>query len=476
MKLSGTKRLSKFIFDFENKLCLRAIFKKEEPIFYMEISEALKVFENYNLWLVIIGLAFLATTILPRVLAKYPFSMPIVLLTLGYAAVALPLGLEAPDPQTQGSYTEHLTELGVIIALMGAGLKIDRRPSLRGWMGTWRLLGITMILTIGLSALIGWWVAAFAPATAMLLGAVVAPTDPVLASEVEVGAPGEGSEDEETEDTDPTGMGEEDEVRFSLTSEAGLNDGLAFPFTNMAISMAMVGAHPANWISTWLLIHVLYELGVAILVGLGLGYLLAMTLMAMPSKTYLAKAMTGLGALAATLLIYGVTEYFGGYGFIATFLGAVMIRNYRRDHHYQEALHVLTEKSQRILTAGILLALGGAVAGGLLEPLSWPLIISALLIIFFVRPVSGIVGLIGFNRAPWRDRLAISFIGMRGIGSLYYLSYAMNEEDFSGADEIWALVALVVVISIFVHGITATPITEKLDKLREKESKQTAQH
>lgn len=436
----------------------------------MEIDDALKVLEDYNLWLIIIGLAFLATTVLPRLLAEYPFSMPIILLILGYVVIALPLGLEAPDPLQQGDYAEHLTELGVIIALMGAGLKIDRRPSLKGWNGTWRLLGITMILTIALAALIGWWIAAFVPATAVLLGAVIAPTDPVLASEVQVGAPGEGSEDEETEDTDETGHGEEDEIRFSLTSEAGLNDGLAFPFTNMAIAMALAGTHPENWFGTWLLIDVLYQLGVAAIIGLGLGYLLARVVMAMPAKTNLAKAMIGLGALSCTLLIYGVTEYAGGYGFLATFIGAVVIRNYDPGHHYHEALHVFTEKSERILTAGILLALGGAIAGGLLEPLNWPLVISAILIIFIVRPISGVLGMIGFNRAPWRERLAISFLGMRGIGSLYYLSYALNEESFSGEKEIWALVALVVVISIFVHGITATPITEKLDQLREQEN------
>lgn len=99
----------------------------------MEISEALELFENYNLWLVFIGLGILATTILPRLLSDYPLSMPIVILVLGYAAVALPIGLEPPDPREYGDIAEHLTELGVIIALMGAGLKIDRVPSLRGW-------------------------------------------------------------------------------------------------------------------------------------------------------------------------------------------------------------------------------------------------------------------------------------------------------------------------------------------------------
>ncbi|WP_224996438.1 sodium:proton antiporter [Cesiribacter sp. SM1] len=436
----------------------------------MDIEEAFKAFEHYDLWLIIIGLAVLATAVLPRLLAKYPLTLPIVLLALGYAAIALPLGLKTPDPKEHGSIAEHLTELGVIIAIMGAGLNIDRKPSLKGWNGTWRLLTITMILSIALAALVGWWLAAFVPATAVLLGAVIAPTDPVLASEVQVGAPGEGSEDEETEDTDQTGHGEEDEVRFSLTSEAGLNDGLAFPFTNMAVAMALAGAHPSNWIETWLLMDVLYKLGVAAVIGLGLGYLLARVIFSMPAETSLAKSMIGLGALAATLLVYGVTQYLGGYGFIAVFLGAVVIRNYKRKHEYQDYLHTLTEKTERLLTALILLGLGGAIAGGLLEPLNWQLVVSALIIIFIVRPVAGIIGLIGFKRAPWRDRLAISFYGMRGIGSLYYLSFALNEEDFEGTEEIWALVTLVVVLSIFIHGITATPVTSKLDRLREQEN------
>lgn len=436
----------------------------------MEIEEAFKAFDNYDLWLIVIGAAVLATAVLPRLISKYPISMPIVLLILGYAVVALPLGLEAPNPLEHGTIAEHLTELGVIIALMGAGLNIDRKPSLKGWSGTWRLLSITMLLSVAGAALVGWWIAALAPATAMLLGAVLAPTDPVLASEVQVGAPGEGSEGEETEDTDETGHGEEDEVRFSLTSEAGLNDGLAFPFTNMAIAMAVAGAHPGNWIETWLLIDVLYKLGVATVIGFALGYLLAIAIFSMPAKTSLAKSMVGLGALAATLLIYGVTEYLGGYGFIATFLGAVIIRNYKRRHEYHDSLHSLTEKVERLLTALIVISLGAAIAGGLFEPLNWRLVMAAVMIIFLIRPLSGVLGLIGFNKAPWRDRLAISFFGIRGIGSLYYLSFALNEEAFEGAREIWALVGLVIVISIFVHGITGAPVMNKLDELREKVS------
>lgn len=387
--------------------------------------------------------------------------MPMILLALGYAVVALPLGLRPPDPLEQGEITEHLTELGVIVSLMAAGLKIDRVPGLKAWSSTWRLLGITMMLSIVLTALTGWQLAAFLPATAVLLGAVIAPTDPVLAAEVQVGSPGNGSEEESgTEEA-------EDEVRFSLTSEAGLNDGLAFPFTHMALAMAVAGLHPGNWFQSWLLVDVFYKLGAGVVIGVALGYLLARIITAVPAKTRLAKTMIGMGSLAAALLIYGTTEYAGGYGFVATFAGAVTLRSYERKHEYHKSLHLFAEQAERIFMAVILLAFGGAIAGGLLEPLTWPLVVSAVLIVFILRPLSGIIGLLGFNRVSWKERLAISFFGIRGIGSLYYLSFALNRHEFPDAEKIWALVALVIVISVFVHGIFAAPVTSKLDKLRE---------
>lgn len=430
----------------------------------------LSIFENYALWLFIIGLAILVTAVLSRLLSDYPLSMPIVLLSMGFAAIALPLGLEAPDPLEYGSITEHLTELGVIIALMGAGLKIDRPLGLQSWSSTWRLLTITMVLSIALTALTGWWLAAFVPATAMLLGAVIAPTDPVLAAEVQIKSPDEEKGNFAKTGEDDLDPEEGDEVRFALTSEAGLNDGLAFPFTNMALAMVIAGAHPSNWFIDWLLVDFLYKIFAAGIMGILLGYLLAKVIFSFPAENPLAKALTGLGALAATLIIYGATEYVGGYGFIATFVGAVTLRGYERTHEYHESLHLFAEKSEQLFIAGILIALGASIAGGLLAPLTWPLILCAIIIIFVVRPVAGILGLAGFGKAPWRERLAISFFGIRGIGSLYYLSYALNRQDFPGAEEIWALVALIVVISIFVHGVSASLITNKLDEMREEKT------
>ena len=133
----------------------------------MGVSEAMKALDGYDLLLTIAGLAVLAMVVLPRLLSDRPASAPMVLLRLGFAAFALPLRLEAPDPLEQGALTERLTELGVIVALMGAGLKLDRPPGWRSWRSASLLLGIMMPITIAAAALLGWWVAGFVPATAM---------------------------------------------------------------------------------------------------------------------------------------------------------------------------------------------------------------------------------------------------------------------------------------------------------------------
>ena len=146
----------------------------------------LELLDQHSLVYTLAGLAALGGALLPRVIGHLPASPPMAFLLLGFAVFALPLGFPAVDPIEQAAATEYLTEIGVIVALMGAGLKLDRPLGWTTWQPTVRLLAITMPLTILLSALLGWWAVGLAPAAALLLGAVLAPTDPVLAAEVQV--------------------------------------------------------------------------------------------------------------------------------------------------------------------------------------------------------------------------------------------------------------------------------------------------
>lgn len=304
-----------------------------------------------------------------------------------------------------------------------------------------------MPLTIAAVAGLGWWVLGLTPAAAILLGAVLAPTDPVLASDVKIPAPTKDDND--------------DEVRFALTSEAGLNDGLAFPFTNLAILVAINGPAPGQWIGEFLLVEVLYKLTVGLLGGLLVGRLLAWAIFARRSP--LPRIRDGMIALAATLVAYAGTEMVGGYGFLAVFVAAVVIRNQERKHSYLEVMHQFSDQLERLLSVIILILFGGALATGILGYLDWRGALVAVAIVLVVRPLAGIVGLVGFSM-PRRERGAVAFFGIRGVGSLYYLAYASNQVEFLQVEQVWAITALVVVISVVVHGVTATPVMAYIDR------------
>jgi sodium/hydrogen antiporter len=411
--------------------------------------------DTVDLTFALVGVGALLAGLLPRLLDSRPLSMPIVFLGLGMAVFALPTGLPDPDPLKYPEVAEHLTEVGVIVALMGAGLKLDRPIGWRAWSSTWRLLAVAMPLTIAATAFLGWWWIGLAPATAMLLGSALAPTDPVLASDVQVGEP--------TEDEDS-----EDEVRFALTSEAGLNDALAFPFVYAAIAMATMGNEPTEWLLEWLMVDGLYRLAVGIVSGLVTGWLLGRLFFRPRSETFrLAKHAEGFLALAATFLAYGLAEVVGGYGFLAVFVCACSIRASERSHEYHQVLHDFAEQIERLLTVLLLLLFGGAVVAGLLGPLTWQAVAVGLAVVLLVRPVSAWLSLRGAPGTS-RERTVIALFGIRGIGSFYYLSYAVASSAFPDSDLAWATVGLVVIVSVVVHGVTATPIMEWLDRHRER--------
>jgi NhaP-type Na+/H+ or K+/H+ antiporter len=171
-------------------------------------------------------------------------------------------------------------------------------------------------------------------------------------------------------------------------------------------------------------------------------------------------------ALAATFLTYGLTEMVEGYGFVAVFVCALTIRAGERAHGYHGVLHSYIEQLERLLTVVVLVLLGGAVARGLLAGLSWSEVMVAAAFLLLVRPVAGWIGLARGRTGPW-ERCVIAFFGVRGIGSVYYLGYALSEGDFAAEDQtLWRIVGLVIVMSVVLHGVTAGPGMALLDRAR----------
>ncbi|MDR7253259.1 NhaP-type Na+/H+ or K+/H+ antiporter [Nocardioides sp. BE266] len=425
----------------------------------------------------LLGLSLLLATVLPQVTRRIALSPPMVLVGLGMLFGLLPLADSASlEPQDHRELITHVTEFTVLVSLMGVGLAIDRELDLRSWRSwctwspVWRLLLVTMPLTILGTALLGWWVAGLAPAVALLLGAVLAPTDPVLASDVQVGEPLTEDIDDPEDEERPE---EDDDIRFSLTAEAGLNDGLAFPFVHLALLLLAGGFAFADGIA-WVGWYVLGKIALGVVVGLVVGWLLGRQAFRARSDTLrLADRGEPLLALAALLASYGAAELVGGYGFLAVFVCAMRLRASERGHAYQRAMHGVVERLERLMTLLVLLVLGMAMTQGLLEHLDRRGVAVALALVLVVRPVTAWLALSLWARDEHKDggldrgeAVAVAFFGVRGVGSLFYLAYAASHEHLPDEPWLWSTVAFTVIVSVLLHGVTATPAMARIDERR----------
>lgn len=392
----------------------------------------------------------LLTSWAPVGLRRLPLTLPILCVVVGVVVFSTKILAFNPDPRTWDTVTERLTELVVVISLMGAGLKLDRRVGWKSWGTTWRLLAIAMPLTIVAVTFLGVAGLGFSLAAAMLLGASMAPTDPVLAADVQVG---------------PPRSGDEDEVRFGLTSEAGLNDALAFPFVHLAILTAAGGLASGAGLADWFTIKVGWKLlagaGMGLLCGRAIGFVLFHG-----ARGGLSRMGDGLVALAATLIAYAATELVHGYGFLAVFICALTIRASERDHDFHQQMHDFSDQIERLLIMLLLVLFGGALANGLLVSLTWTDFAVALIVVLVVRPVAGLIAMVGSDQ-PMRERLLLAFLGIRGVGSIYYVAYGLNHADFGNSERLWSVVGCIILMSILIHGVTATPLLARLARRRE---------
>lgn len=405
--------------------------------------------QPYILVLLGAGLLIALVAWLPLALKRLPLSLPIVCIAIGAALFRLAPIPVVPLPANHPVFVERFTEFVVIIALMGAGLKLDRIFCWRHWAVTWRLLGPTMLLTIAAITVLGVYLLHLPLPLALLFGGSLAPTDPVLAADVQVG---------------PPKTGEEDEVRFGLTSEAGLNDGLAFPFVNLAIVLAAVATTGEPWFGEWVLHSVLWEIGAAVAIGYMIGRGFGWITFHIPAESKLAQTGDGVIAIAATLICYALCELAQCYGFLGVFVSALAIRSAHRSHDFQREMHDFTEQVERITMMIGLLLFGGALVSGLLAPLGWAEVAAAAVILLLIRPIVGMIGLVGFP-ADRSEKLTLAFFGIRGIGSFYYLAYGLNHMNVDGHERLWGIMGLVVLLSILMHGLTVTPAMRMLDRL-----------
>jgi NhaP-type Na+/H+ or K+/H+ antiporter len=400
-----------------------------------------------SIGLIATGAIILLTAWLPLLLRSLPLSLPIIAVAIGYFAIPHSWSAAASAALAQNRLLEHLVELVILVALMGVGLRTGRPLTWRGWSATWRLLGIAMPLTIAAIALCCDLLLDVSWPLALFIGAALAPTDPVLAADVQVGPPGQD---------------EGGETRFALTSEAGLNDGLAFPFVLLAM---LLTDHPIDGVwRNWLVIDVVWKIGCGVLIGLAAGWAFGWLAFRLP-RLKMSRTGDGLVAVGVALISYGITELARGYGFVAVFIMAATLRASERDHEFHSAMAGFTEQVERVLMVLILIGFGNAIAEGLFRSIGWPEIISAAIILLVIRPVAGWLSLIG-SPLPPGARALIAFFGIRGMATFYYVAYATGRADFAGGVNLWATTGIVVFASVLLHGITSMPLMRWADRKR----------
>jgi NhaP-type Na+/H+ or K+/H+ antiporter len=406
--------------------------------------------DPYNLLIAVAGLALLLGAVVLSVQKGRPFSAALIYLVIGLVVgvVVDVAGVRWFDPTFEPELLTHIAEFAVIVSIFGAGVKLDRPLTWAAWRSTALLLIVAMPLTILGVALLGTWALGLTLPGAILLGASLAPTDPVLADDVQVEGPG---------DEQP-----EDEGRFSLTAEAGLNDSLAFPFVMLGLFGAQQTFDAASaWIGEWLLADVLYAIGIAAAGGAGAGLLIAMVTYSIGRRGWLSEPFDGYVALASVFMVYGLVEAVEGYGFLAVFVAGVAFRRYERDHSYNERLHEFTLTVEKLAEMAVMLLLGTVLPLDALAELALPLLAIVGGLLFVVRPAAAWLSLVG-SHATWRERVFIGWFGIRGVGSVYYLGFTLISIQTPEAEALFAAVSFAVVASVVLHGLTSSYLMRRL--------------
>ena len=477
-------------------------------------------FMSFEAWCAVAGALLLGVALTRNLLQNWPLTTAAIYLGLGLILGPLVLNKLHFEPLKHTELLERVTEVAVIISLFSAGLKL-RLPFEDGrWKGPLRLALISMTLTIGMVTLVGHYALGLSLGAAVLLGAFLAPTDPVLASDVQTRHP---------EDFD--------ELRFSLTGEAGFNDGTAFPF--VMLGLGLLGLHElGDYAWRWVAIDVVWAIVGGLGIGAILGHLTARLVIYLRQRQQQAVGTDDFIALGLIAGAYGLAILFVTYGFLAVFAAGLALRHTERrisetqnertaqeeneaeygdgDSEAQEQgapnddkdegepgvndpielpesdedieqleaeiatddrraprfmarqTMQFSESLERIGELVLVVWLGGMIAAQ-----TWDLrtVWLAPLLFFVLRPLAVFAGLLG-DKSTGISRPFIAWFGIRGIGSLYYLFYAIEHDvPEQTARELIALVFPIIAISIVVHGLSVTPLANLYDKRKEKADK-----
>ncbi|NMG75115.1 cation:proton antiporter [Aromatoleum diolicum] len=427
-------------------------------------------------WFLLVGGLLLAMGLTSSTLKRLPVTSAIIYLAVGLLVGPTVLNLFHFNPLKESALLEVLTEAAVLISLYAAGVKMPVPVSIARWRAPILLAFVSMTVTVGMVAAFAYFLLELPLGAAILLGAIVAPTDPVLATDVQIRHPGD-----------------RDRLRFTLTCEAGMNDGSAFPF--VMLGLGLLGLHEiGDFGLRWAMVDVLWATAAGIALGVACGAALAHLGYRLRNKASGHDLMDDFLGLGLIGVVYGVSVMISAWGFLAVFFAAVALRQTERklagagpdvldrlqsngeqaDPGALQQAHasaatvsegslVFKEHIERLSELVLILLIGGTL---FIDSWSWRAIWLALFLFMVARPVSVLIGLVG-TRTPWTIRGLTGWFGVRGIGSLYYLMYAIQHGlPEKIALELIHMTLIVVTLSIVFHGTSVKPLMERFWSVR----------
>lgn len=430
---------------------------------------------QFTLWYLVIGAILVLMALAGSVLKRLPLTAAMLYLAAGFLLGPWGGSLLDVNVVRDAALLERITEVAVIISLFSAGLKLRLPFRDRRWTPPIRLASIGMVVTVAGVAVAGVWLLGLPLGAAVLLGAVLAPTDPVLASDVQVTHPHD-----------------REEVRFSLTGEAGLNDGTAFPF--VMLGLGLLGLHELGtslW--RWVAVDVVWASAAGLAVGTACGSAIGRLVIYLRREHREAVGLDDFLALGLVALSYGAALLIHSYGFLAVFAAGLALRRIERQHtgdaappDVQQAAHAsetdatdretapafmaqavlgFNEQLERLGEVGVVLVLGAALAG-----VDWTPAAASFAVALFVivRPAATFLSLLG-TPSTREQRGVIAWFGVRGVGSVYYLTYALaHGVPAADAQTLANTTLIVIAASIVLHGISVTPLMERYARRRQR--------
>ena len=421
-----------------------------------------------NLWFVIVGALLILMGLVGSVTDRLPLTPALIYLLLGVVLGPAGIGVLQIEPVRDAELLEHVFEVAVLISLFTVGLKLRLPFSDPLWRIAVRLAVLSMLFTIVMVAAGGVYLFGLPLGVAVLLGAILAPTDPVLASDVQV-----------------KHLDERDRVRFGLTAEGGMNDGTAFPF--VFLGLGLLGLRETGpFFLQWAAVDLVWAAAAGLCIGWVCGIAVARLVSWLRKKMQEPIGLTEFLILGLIALSYGLALLAQALGFLAVLAAGLAVRRIevvetRRAERTSpstnaevssqkapagtvaRSLLALNQQLERMAELVAVLLLGSLLSAGYFSVEGLALALAVLLV---VRPVSVLLGLVGLRSSP-RQLALISWFGIRGVGSLYYLAFVISSGLAAPlAQRLLPLVVSVVAVSIVVHGISATPLMDLYGRRR----------